>query len=285
MKKNVKIRKGTGNLESFSREKFIDSLKKSGAETELVNAIADDVESWMYEGISSRKIYDRAFQILRKAKGGFAARYKLKKAMMELGPTGYPFEVLMGEVFRLLGYDVKVGQILQGCCVTHEVDVIATKGKKQIFIECKYYQSTGKNANVQVPLYVRSRVDDLINYRKSLPEYEGFEFMGGVATNTRFTTDAISFGECTGLKLLSWDYPNTGSLRELIDKEGIFPITVLTNLLKAEKQALLDEKIVLCRQLLEKPEILENIGVDKNRQKKVLFELTSLCHKPQNQFI
>jgi hypothetical protein len=285
MKKNIKIRKGTGNLESFSREKFIDSLKKSGAEIELINSIADDVESWMYEGISSRKIYDRAFSILRKEKGSFAARYKLKKAMMELGPTGYPFEVLMGEVFRLLGYDVKVGQVLQGCCVTHEVDVIATKGKNQIFIECKYYQSTGKNANVQVPLYVRSRVDDLINYRKALPEYEGFEFMGGVATNTRFTSDAISFGECTGLKLLSWDYPNKDSLRELIDKEGIFPITVLTTLLKTEKQILLDEKIVLCRQLLDKPEILESIGIDKNRQKKVLFELSSLCQKPKNQFV
>jgi hypothetical protein len=277
MKKNFVIKKYSGEMESFSRKKLMNSLMRSGADSELVGSIADDVESWMYDGMSSKMIYDRAFALLRKKQLGIAARYKLKKAMMELGPTGYPFEILVGEVYRLMGFNVEVGQVLQGNCVTHEVDVIATKGREQYFIECKYYQKTGKNANVQVPMYIRSRVDDLIKYRKSLPEYSGYDFHGGVVTNTRFTTDAISFGECTGLHLMSWDYPEGNGLKEFIDREHIFPITVLTKLLLAEKQALMENDIVICSQLLKKPNALEAIGLDVNRQKKVMEEVRFLC--------
>jgi hypothetical protein len=275
--KKIQIKKVSGELEVFSRNKLINSLKRSGAEIEIVNSIADDVESWIYEGIPSKKIYDKAFALLRKRQLGIAARYKLKNAMMEMGPTGYPFEYFVGQIYRLMGYDVEVGEVLQGNCVTHEVDVIATKGKEQHFIECKYYQHTGKNANVQVPMYIRSRVDDLIKYRKNRPEFEGFDFHGGVVTNTRFTTDAISFGECTGLSLLSWDYPEGKGLKEIIDKEKIFPITVLTRLSLFEKQQLMEKGIVICRQLAENPEVLTNLIPDNKKVKKVLQEINFLC--------
>lgn len=253
------------------------SLQRSGADSAVIESIVDDVESVLYDGISSKKIYDRAFALLRKKQLGIAARYKLKNAMMELGPTGYPFEYFIGQIFKLQGFNIEVGQVLQGHCVTHEVDVIATMGKNQHFIECKYYQHTGKNANVQVPLYIRSRVDDLIRYRKDLPECAGYTFHGGVVTNTRFTSDAISFGECTGLSLLSWDYPKGNGLKEIIDREKIFPITVLTKLTIADKQILVEKGIVICSQLLEIPNVLEKIGLDKNRQQKVLEEVRFLC--------
>lgn len=277
MKKNLLIRKQTGELEPFSREKLVRSLVTSGATEGDVRGIIEDIESWFQDGMPSKRVYNRAFQLLRHNKGAAAARYKLKKAMMELGPTGYPFEILVGEVYRRLGYDVKVGQTLQGHCVTHEVDVVARKGDDLHFIECKYYQHTGKNANVQVPLYIRSRVDDLIRHYQGLPDYAGVTFHGGIATNTRFTADAISFGECTGLNLISWDYPQGRGLKELIDLEGIFPITVLTRLQTAEKQALLNQDIVLCRQLGEDLTILASLGMEERRISKVAEELRSLC--------
>lgn len=280
MGKKHLIKKGTGEMELFSREKLAASLRRSGADEATIENILSDIEASLFEGMSSRKIYDQAFALLRRSKLGFAARYRLKKAMMELGPTGYPFEHFIGEVFRLKGFKVEVGQVLQGHCVTHEVDVIATKGNQQHFVECKYYQSTGKNANVQVPMYIRSRVDDLIRFRQELPQYKGFEFHGWVATNTRFTTDAESFGECTGLHLLSWDYPAGNGLKEFIDKEHIFPITVLTRMLNAEKQQLMGQGVVLCKQLLDNPSLLFSIDMDQNRQRKVLDEIRNLCIEP-----
>jgi len=271
------IKKESGEMESFSRTKLIHSLNRSGADPEVIDSIADDIDSFIYDGITSKKIYARAFALLQKKQLGIAARYKLKNAMMELGPTGYPFEFFMGQVFKLQGFNVQVGQVLQGHCVTHEVDVIATMGKDQHFIECKYYQHTGKNANVQVPMYIRSRVDDLIKYRKDLPEYAGYTFHGGVVTNTRFTSDAISFGECTGLSLLSWDYPKGNGLKEIIDRERIFPMTALTKLTLTEKQNLMEKGIVICSQLLEIPNVLQDIGLDQNRQKRVMDEIRFLC--------
>jgi hypothetical protein len=280
MGKKHLILKGTGELQLFSREKLSASLRRSGADDAIIENILSDIEASLFEGMSSKKIYDKAFGLLRRSKMGYAARYRLKKAMMELGPTGYPFEFFIGEVFRLKGFKVEVGQVLQGHCVTHEVDVIATKGKQQHFVECKYYQSTGKNGNVQVPMYIRSRVDDLIKYRKDLPQYKGFEFEGWVVTNTRFTTDAVSFAECTGLNMLSWDYPEGNGLKEFIDKEHIYPITVLTRLLNAEKHQLMDRGVVLCRQLLDNPRILNTIGMDQIRQRKLLDEIRHLCTEP-----
>jgi len=277
MSRKTMIRKVSGDMEPFSRNKLMSSLRRSGADNETVESVLTDVESWIYEGITTKKIYDRAFAFLRKKQLGIAARYKLKNAMMELGPTGYPFEFFVGQVFKQLGFHVEVGKVLQGHCVTHEVDVIATKDMNQHFVECKYYQSTGKNANVQVPMYIRSRVDDLINFRKDLPEYKGYTFHGVVVTNTRFTSDAISFGECTGLQMLSWDYPAGNGLKEIIDEKHIFPVTVLTKLLNAEKQDLMERGIVICSQLLENPEALVHIGLDERRQQKIMEEVRSLC--------
>jgi ATP cone domain len=277
MARNIRVMKVSGDLEPFSRKKLMHSLERSGANNAAVDAIVREVEAKLFDGISSKMIYDLSFSLLRKRELGIAARYKLKKAMMELGPTGYPFEYFVGEIFRLQGFDVKVGQVLQGHCVTHEVDVVATMGMEQHFIECKYYLRTGKNANVQVPLYIRSRVDDLIKERSLQPEFAGYTFHGGIVTNTRFTFDAISFGECTGLHLMSWDYPAGNSLKEFIDREHIFPITVLTKLTLREKHQLMEKGFVICRQLMENQDALEKIGMDIKKQHTVLREIRSLC--------
>ena len=277
MNTKLLIRKASGDMEPFSSEKLRRSLQRSGAADNVIEPILKDVESWIYDGISSRKIYDRAFALLRKKTLSVASRYKLKNALMEMGPTGHPFEHFAGQVFKALGYNVEVAQILQGHCVTHEVDVIASKEKSQMFIECKYYLTTDKNANVQVPLYIRSRVDDIIKKRSSIPEFAGYTFSGGVVTNTRFTSDAMAYGECSGLKLLSWDYPVGNGLKDIIDREKIFPITVLTKLSNQDKQRLMGQGIVTCLQILETPGTLDSLGIEMINREKILEEIKNLC--------
>ncbi len=290
----VLIRKASGELEPFSPEKLKKSLMRSGASQAQIDSIVKDIESRIFDGISSKLIYDKAFALLKKKprvikskeghiaiikptlSPGAAARYKLKNAMMELGPTGHPFEHFVGEIFYRMGYKVEVGQVLQGNCVTHEMDVIATKDKTQILVECKFHFSQNVNASVQVPLYVRSRVDDIIKYRKNLPEYDGFTFIGCVVTNTRFTPDASAFGECSGLKLLSWDYPQGEGLKELIDREKIFPVTTLTKLSTQDKQKLMEQGIVVVRQIHENTSLLDQLNLDANKLKRVIDEVEDL---------
>jgi len=205
-----------------------------------------------------------------------ASQYKLKEAIMELGPTGYPFEQFMGKIIEKMGYSTKVGQIVHGVCVTHEVDVVATRPHEQCFVECKYGLSTDKNVNVKVPLYIQSRVNDIINHRKELEEFKNFTFQGWLVTNTRFTTDAIDYGKCSGLYLLSWDYPAGNGLKEIIDLEKIYPVTVLNHLTKIQKQSLLAKGIVVCSQLLEKPEILDSFELSKSKHKALIKELNDI---------
>tara|TARA_B100000424_G_C22590516_1_gene331009 strand:- start:130 stop:498 length:369 start_codon:yes stop_codon:yes gene_type:complete len=100
---------------------------------------------------------------------------------------------------------------------------------------------------------------------------------GGVYTNTRFTTDAIQYSKCVGLLLTSWDYPMGNGLKDRIDKSGFHPLTALTTITKSEKTKLLDKGIVLCKELSETPSLLNEIGIDKSRQKKILEDLEALC--------
>jgi len=273
---NILVRKASGDEEPFSEEKLKNSLKNAGAPEEIIEEVTDDIMQWIYEGVSTRKIYARAFSILQQKKNHLATKYKLKKAIMELGPTGYPFEHFVGKILEYKGFSTLVGQIIKGYCVSHEVDVIATAGNEQHLIECKYGQSPGKTVSVQVPLYVRSRVNDIIRKQQESDLYRGFTFYGWVVTNTRFTSDAIDYGKCSGLRLLSWDYPADNGLKDIIDREKIYPVTVLNQLSSIRKKILLEKGIVICRQLIENPEALEFLQLTNKEHKNLMNELEAI---------
>ena len=86
------IIKSSGEKVKFSLEKLRTSLSRTGAEKEIVDQILDKVRDELYQGISTKEIYNRAFSLLKKKKSYLASKYKLKKAIYELGPTGFPFE-------------------------------------------------------------------------------------------------------------------------------------------------------------------------------------------------
>lgn len=274
---NILVRKASGVEEPFEKYKLERSLRNAGADNDLVNEIVGNIENWIFNGLTTKKIYSRAFSLLRRKETGVAIRYKLKQAIMELGPSGYPFEDFIGHLFEKQGYEVKVGQILEGYCVTHEMDVIATENKNQHLVECKYGSDQGKQISVQVPLYVRSRVNDIIKKRKESPEYAGFSFSGWVVTNTRFSSDALQYGNCSELHLLGWDYPYGNGLKDIIERLKIYPITILSQLTKDEKQTLLNRGIVICLQLVNNPEILDSLQLSSTKYDALEKEINKIC--------
>lgn len=273
---NVRVQKASGETEPFSVEKLMSSLQKSGARDHETKEVAADISNWIYDGISTRKIYRRAYDLLQQKRNILGSRYKLKKAIMELGPTGYPFEHFVGKIFEVLGYETKTGIVMEGCCVTHEMDVVAIKDHEEHLAECKYSQSPGKTVSVQVPLYVRSRVNDIVKKLKESDAYNGYTFHGWVVTNTRFTTDAIAYGECSGLHMLSWDYPAGKGMKDIIDREKIYPVTVLTNLTHQQKKFLLEQGVVICRQLTAQPGLIDSLRLSNRQQRLLLEELDDL---------
>ncbi len=131
--------------------------------------------------------------------------------------------------------------------------------------------------DVKVPLYVQARFKDVEQQWKLIPGHRTKFHQGWVATNTRFTSDALQYGRCAGLFMLSWDHPNEHSLKDRIDRSGLYPITCLSTLANADKQRLLEDGIVLCREICADPSVLERAGVRPDRIHAVLKEGTGLC--------
>ncbi|HAI44889.1 MAG TPA: ATPase [Maribacter sp.] len=277
MKQSINIVKYSGDVVAFDVDKLINSLRRAQASEALIQQIVEQVESQLYDGITTKQIYKMAFKMLKGKSRVSASKYKLKKALMELGPSGFPFEKLVGKLLAHEGFETKVGVIVQGNCVQHEVDVIAQKDNYHYMIECKYHSDQGRFCNVTIPLYIHSRFLDVEKQWEHQKGHEAKLHKGGVYTNTRFTTDAIQYSKCVGLLLTSWDYPMGNGLKDRIDKSGFHPLTALTTITKSEKTKLLDKGIVLCKELSETPSLLNEIGIDKSRQKKILEDLEALC--------
>ena len=273
---DLKIKKASGQQVNFSEEKVAASLARAGASKDIIEKILSRLKQELYMGITTKELYNRAFRLLKNKDHILASRYKLKNAIYELGPTGFPFEKFVGAVLRNSGYYVEVGDIFQGECVTHEVDVIATKGKETLLMECKFHSEPGKSCDVKIPLYIHSRFRDIENFNKSKKENPFLFSEGWVVTNTRFTDDATRYSKCVDLKLLSWDYPKGNALKDRIDHTGLYPITVSTLLNKREKQFLLSRDVVLCRELANDDFYLDHLGISSSRKKHILEEMRSL---------
>ncbi|GAA4884452.1 hypothetical protein GCM10023311_03580 [Flaviramulus aquimarinus] len=274
----IDIIKSSGKKVKFSLDKLKNSLKRIGADQKTVNQIINTVRDELYQGISTKEIYNRAFGLLKKKKSYLASKYKLKKAIYELGPTGYPFERFISSILQYSGFKTEVNKILHGQCVTHEIDIIAHKHNKTTIIECKFHNEKGLNCNVKIPLYINSRYNDVKTHWNANSKNKTTLTEGWVVTNTRFTEDAIQYGKCVNLYLLSWDYPKNDGLKDRIDRLGLYPVTVSTLLTNREKQFLLSRDIVLCRQLIGDVFYLDHLGILETRKHKILNEIKMLCN-------
>lgn len=274
----IEIIKSSGEKAKFSADKLRSSLKKSGANQDLVEQIIRAVSDELYQGITTKEIYNRAFNLLKKKESYLASRYKLKKAIYELGPTGYPFERFVAAILNYSGYKAEVGKVIDGSCVTHEIDVVAQKNKVTTLIECKFHSDQGINCNVKIPLYIHSRYRDIKANWSNIKGLNPTLSQGWVVTNTRFTEDALQYGKCADLYLLSWDHPKNEGLKDKIDQLGLYPITVSTLLTKREKQFLLSRDVVICRELINDAFYLDHLGVSETRQKKIIDQIKHLCN-------
>lgn len=276
--KLILVRKASGDDEPFSINKLQASLRNAGAEQDTISQIVDDIKLWIYSGVTTKKIYSRAFKILRRERAHTAMRYRLKEAIFALGPTGYPFEQFIGQLFEKQGYTIEVGVVVDGYSVTHEMDVIATQNHVQNLVECKYHKDQGKQVSVQVPLYVRSRVNDIIRKREIMLEYQDLSFEAWVVTNTRFSADSIAYGKCNDLHLLAWDYPQNRGLKHLVESMKLYPITILHKLTRKEKQVLMKQGIVTCSQLLNNLSQVKQLQLSTRKEMVLYEELKSICY-------
>ena len=273
----MEVTKTNGEIVEFKSNKLSYSLKKAGASEKLITEIVDHIKTSLFDKMTTKEIYMQAFKLLKQKDPPKAARYKLKKAIMELGETVYPFEKFVGELLKAEGFTVKVGVIVKGKCVTHEVDVIAEKDNLHFMCECKFHKWPKRHCDVKIPLYIQSRFKDVeAEWQKKVGHQIKFH-QGWIFTNTRFTSDATQYAECSGLRLVSWDYPKANGIKDRIDKTGVHPITCLTTISHKETVKLIENDIVTCKKLCERPEVLADINIGPKRQNDIIREAKMVC--------
>ncbi|GMU74107.1 MAG: hypothetical protein AMXMBFR44_3060 [Candidatus Campbellbacteria bacterium] len=272
------VTKLDGTLEEFEPQKLADSLRRAGAAEDVVQSIVSHIEKEVAEGMTTSHIYKQALHMLRKTTHApVAARYSLRRAILELGPSGYPFEQLLGEVLRSKGYKIDVGATLRGKCVTHEIDVVAQNDKELILVEAKFHNAQGFKTDVKVALYIHARMLDLRDnhYDNLCPP--GGTCSSWLVTNTKFTENAIAYGKCAGMHLIGWGYPHHGHLEQLIEETKLHPLSCLTTLSQKERQIMYQRGIVLCKDVTQNPNVLESVGVTGKKVDAVLQEARRLC--------
>lgn len=272
----LNVRKADGTIEIFQVEKLRSSLKHAGADEREVSTIIKDMEPQLFDGVTTEVLYRKAFELLRQSENVTAARYSLRRAMIGLGPTGFPFEDYLARLFTAEGYHTRTRAILKGKCVQHEVDVVAYKETECFIAEAKFHMQPGIKSDVQVILYSHARFLDIVAAQNTTKKDRPITH-SWVITNTKFTSMALQYGKCVGMHLLSWDYPKKNNLQDIIEKTKLYPITVLQTLSVREKRALLEKGAVVCNDIIDNHEILSSVGIPRKKMSGIMEEGARIC--------
>jgi Holliday junction resolvase len=278
---DIQILKSNGVVELFDENKLVHSLEKSKASQEEIDFVLKTVREKLKPNITTEDLYAIAYKTLNNLQkhNPNAIRYALKRSVMNLGPTGFPFERFLARIFEEMGYTCITGITLQGHCIEHEIDVFAYNDTEAICIEAKFHNEPHLKSDTKVALYVKARFDDLIGQKVKIGQKEHLITNGMLITNTNFTDTAHQYVDCVGtFELLSWSKPKNKNLLTYIETCNLYPITVVPGLHKKEFQYLIDSNILTCRDLQNNISILDSLKMRQSRQDVLKDLLQHICN-------
>ena len=100
----LKVLKANGETEPFSEEKLKFSLSKINLPQYLHEKTIKHIKNKLRENIPTSEIYNQVNYFLENNSPMHKIRYSLKQAIMELGPTGYPFEDYISKLMQAQRY-------------------------------------------------------------------------------------------------------------------------------------------------------------------------------------
>lgn len=266
------ITKASGKKVPFSEEKIRVSSMRAGASKKLAGEVAKAVSKDVDHGFSSERVYKCVLSELRKNDPKAAYRYSLRNAIMQLGPTGFLFEKYAARILENYGYSVKVGKLIQGHCVKHEVDIMAAKDGKHFMIECKYHNRRGLRSDLKVALYTFARFSDIKKRREVFHE-------PWLITNTKCTSQAKKYAKCAGLRIIAWHYPKGRGLEYFIENKGLYPVTIAPSMPKKAVQKLGEIDIIIVSDLLKysSSDLSKLASISLSLAKRIRGEVEQIC--------
>ncbi|MGB9681237.1 MAG: ATP cone domain-containing protein [Minisyncoccia bacterium] len=259
-----------GEKEVFSKSKVFNSARRAGASKELAREIVKKIEKEIYDGIPTNEIYEKIKTYLFQTEVKAGIRYSLKESIRKLGPAGFYFEKYIGEIFKKLGFQVKLNQLVKGKYVdNYEIDFLAEKDKQLILAECKFHHLPSSRVDLKVALIVYSRFLDI----KKGGVFKGLRIRPMIITNTKFTSQVIKYAEGYKIDLLGWHYPIYRGLEYLIESEKMYPVTILPSANSFILSILARNNVMLVSDLIQiRKEELKNFGLKENQIKQLKEE-------------
>jgi hypothetical protein len=249
---NIYVVKTNGEKELFSLKKVFESALRSGAKKEFALEIAEAAKKEAYDGIKTSEIFKLVSKKLRKDSLKSSLRFNLKRSIQELGPTGFPFEKYVCEIFKSLGFEVKINQLVPGNCILdYEIDFVAKNGKTVYVGECKYRNLFGDIVDLKDSLANYARFLDILEgpYFKN-EKNNGMEIKTILVTNGKFTSKAVAYSGCKGVEILGWRNPQNKGLEYLVEEKALYPVTILPSLKGYMKEVLVENQIMLVKDFL-----------------------------------
>ena len=265
-----------GEQEQFSLQKVEKSARVVGANPKLARKIAQQIERKIYNGIPTFEIFKEVKELLGQAQPAFGLKFSLKQAMRDLGPDGFVFEKYAGAIFREAGYAVKLNQFISGKCLRdYEIDFTAEKDGILKIGECKYHsQVSDLMVDQEVALANYARFADILQGKFALTKIsQGKKIFSILITNTKFSTRAIQYSECSGVELWGWKYPVNKGLEVFIDQNKLYPITILPSFQKQWADVFNQRNIILAGDVLKLN--LERISREANVGLEVLQKMVA----------
>ncbi len=243
----MEVVKWDGTHEAFDIHKLERSISRLGAPPEIANAIAEQIEVEAHSGMTTQKIYDLAKAKLKEYEPAMHFREDLRTGLARF-KGGYDFEKYVRLIFRAHGLDVQDNKVIQGRCVTHEIDGVLEDGDDVIYLEVKHHSSVHKLTPFDVTLAAKAKWDDIqAGYELGTNNFHFTKVL--VVSNTKLSSHARSYADCIGLDHLGWNVPEGRGIDVLIEEKSLYPITILKGIQRRERDVLLEREIMTLSQL------------------------------------
>lgn len=270
-KKSIHVTKFDGSRQAYLRWKVVRTCVRMGASEQVANKIVDKIETKLYDGIRTKKILQMIFRYMRQYKPEIAYQIDLRNAISLLRSKP-DFEKFVGTLLEEQGYSIKTNQFVDGECITHEIDAIATKtkGKKEevLYVEVKHHSRPHTYTGVEVALETYARFLDMKAGYKTGKNKIGFT-RAALICNTKLSEHAERYAQHKKIMSIGWNSPKDHGLERIIEKYKLYPITFLKSMNRDTAIRLIDEGIILLRQLVraDLDELSKRISLPKTKLK------------------
>jgi hypothetical protein len=271
------ITKKSGEQVPYDAKELCQSIEQAGASKMDAQRICIAIEEKLDPGDSTTKIFRTALRELMEESVAVSARYKLRRALDDLGPTGFIFEQYVETILQAHDYDTRRNVMMSGECVTHEIDVYAEKDNLHFLVEAKYRNDHSIKTHVDTVMYADARLMDVQRRMEKRGE-DPQNYHIWVITNTNFTSHAIDYGACRNMKLVGWNYPKNNGLESMIVNKKLYPITVLPSLTRKARDMLVKHDMVLAQDILpySQAELEEKFHLNNRVAKNILAEVHAI---------